>query len=99
MTDNNSAKGDGAGLPRRMPFPVARLFYAFAFALIAGFVVNLIFALAVVQFGVLALTGRLNDELKDFSFSLVQYLRELLSFVIFVADDMPFPLGNFPKAT
>ncbi len=32
-----------------MPFPVARLFYAFAFALIAGFVVNLIFALAVVH--------------------------------------------------
>jgi hypothetical protein len=100
MTDNHAADAGEpvrTELPVRKPFPVVRLFYAFAFAFAAWFVVHLIFALAIIQFVVLALTGRLNDELKGFSFNLVQYLWELLAFVTFVADEQPFPLGPFPR--
>ncbi len=53
--------------------------------------------LAVVQFAVLAINGSQNKELKTFSLSLVQYLLELLAFIIFVRDERPFPIGPFPK--
>jgi len=94
MADNQTID---SGKPVRMPFPGVRLLYAFAFALIAWFVIHLVFAVAVVQFVVVAVTGRLNDELKGFSFSLVQYLWELLAFVTFVRDEQPFPIGPFPR--
>jgi hypothetical protein len=94
MADNQTID---SGRPARMPFPAIRLLYAFAFAIIGWFVIHLIFAVAVVQFVVLAVTGRLNDELKGFSFSLVQYLWELLAFVTFVRDEQPFPIGPFPR--
>lgn len=83
--------------PARAPFPAVRLLYAFAYGIIAWFVIHLIFALAIIQFVVLAVTGRLNEELKGFSFSLVQYLWELLAFVTFVRDEQPFPIGPFPR--
>jgi type IV secretory pathway TrbL component len=83
--------------PQRAPFPGVRLLYAFAFAIIAWLVIHLVFAVAVVQFVVIAVTGRVNDELKSFSFSLVQYLWELLAFVTFVRDEHPFPIGPFPR--
>jgi hypothetical protein len=87
-----------AALPAaRTPFPGVRLLYAFGFAIVAWFVVQIIFLLALVQFVVFAINGRLNDELKNFSFSMVQYLWELLAFITFVRDEQPFPIGPFPK--
>jgi len=46
---------------------------------------------------VVAVTGRINDELKAFSLSMVQYIWELLAFITFVRDEQPFPIGPFPK--
>jgi hypothetical protein len=94
MAENRTVDSDR---PQRMPFPFARLLYAFAFGVIGWFVIHLIFAVAVVQFAVLAVTGRLNDELKAFSLGLVQYLWEILAFVTFVRDEQPFPIGPFPR--
>lgn len=100
MAENQTVDGAGSGTtgrPARSAFPVVRLLYAFAYAVIAWFVIHLIVALAVIQFAVLAVTGRLNDELKAFCLSLVQYLWELLAFVTFVRDEQPFPIGPFPR--
>lgn len=97
MAENQTFDNGAAGPAERMPFPAVRAVYALAFAVIAWFVIHLIFALAVVQFAVVAVTGRKNDELKAFSFSLVQYLWELLAFVTFVRDEQPFPIGPFPR--
>lgn len=82
--------------PARAPFPAVRLLYAFAFGIVAWFVIHLIFAVAIIQFVMIAVTGRMNDELKGFSWSLIQYLWELLAFVTFVRDEQPFPIGPFP---
>jgi hypothetical protein len=90
----NSSNGTAASRP---PFPAVRLLYAAGFALIAWFVFWLILVLAILQFAVLLINGRSNDELKEFNFSLVQYLWELLAFVVFVRDEQPFPIGPFPK--
>ncbi len=56
-----------------------------------------ILILGLLQFAVLLVNGRANDELKEFNFSLVQYLWELLAFIVFVRDEQPFPIGPFPK--
>lgn len=79
------------------PFPAARLLYALGYAFIAWFVFWLILVLGLLQFIVILINGRTNLELKDFNFSLVQYLWELLAFIAFVRDEQPFPLGPFPK--
>jgi hypothetical protein len=79
------------------PFPAIRLLYSLGYGLIAWFVIHIVFLLAVVQFVVIAINGRNNDELKHFSLTLVQYLWELLAFITFVRDEQPFPMGPFPK--
>jgi hypothetical protein len=83
--------------PPHPPFPAARLFYAIGYGIIAWFVIHVVFLLAVIQFVVIAINGRGNDELKHFCLVLVQYLWELLAFITFVRDEQPFPLGPFPK--
>jgi hypothetical protein len=94
------SNGGAQAVPPRAehpPFPIARLFYAFGFAIIAWFVFWGVLLLAAVQFIVVLINGEQNVELRNFSLSLVQYLWELLAYITFVRDDQPFPLGPFPK--
>jgi hypothetical protein len=46
---------------------------------------------------VVAINGRVNDELKGFSLNLAQYLWELLAYITFARDEQPFPIGPFPR--
>jgi hypothetical protein len=99
MTGTNGETADTRPTsPARAPFPIVRLLYAFAFGILAWLAFCLTVTLALVQFFVVAVTGRVNDELKAFSLSLVQYLWELLAFITFVRDEQPFPIGPFPKS-
>jgi hypothetical protein len=102
MSDSTSGTvppnpANGAIPASHPPFPVTRLLYAAGFALIAWFVFWLILVLALLQFAVILVNGKSNEELKEFNFSLVQYLWELLAFIVFVRDEQPFPIGPFPK--
>src|SRR5437764_169075 len=101
MSDSPSATGGAQAVPppqaAHPPFPAARLLYAIAYSFAAWFVFWLILLLALVQFVLLAINGRLNEELRHFSVNLVQYLWELLAFITFVRDDQPFPIGRFPN--
>jgi len=81
----------------RPPFPAMRLLYAIGFAVVAWFVFWITMILALIQFVVVAINGKINEELKDFCLSLVQYMWELLAFITFVRDEQPFPIGPFPK--
>ena len=83
--------------PTHPPFPAVRFFYSLLFGVIAFFTMYLVFAIWAIQFIVLAINGKVNDELKGFSVCLVQYIWELLAFITFVRDDQPFPMGPFPK--
>lgn len=78
------------------PFPLERLLFAVGFACLAWLVLWVLIVVGVVQFVVFAINGHSNDELKNFSRNLVQYLLELLGYVTFVRDDRPFPFGPFP---
>jgi len=84
--------------PDHRPFPLVRLLYAAGFAFLAWVVLWIVFVLACVQFVVLVINGHTNDELKRFSLNLLQYLFELLAFVTFARDVLPFPIGPFPRA-
>jgi hypothetical protein len=44
------------------------------------------------------MNGKVNDELKGFTASLAQYMWELATFITFVRDEQPFPMGPFPKS-
>jgi Domain of unknown function (DUF4389) len=102
MSDNTTGSGAQAVPPPQPqaahpPFPAVRLLYAVGFGILAYIVLFALFAISVVQFVVLAINGRVNDELKGFSINLVQYLWELIAFITFVRDEQPFPLGPFPR--
>jgi hypothetical protein len=97
MTDVPPSGTQALPVQPHTPFPLARLLYAVGFAILAWVALWVLIVLGVVQFVVFAINGKVNEELKSFSLSLVQYLWELLAFVTFVRDEKPFPLGPFPK--
>jgi hypothetical protein len=84
--------------PPHPPFPVTRLLYAIVCGVFAWIVLHVLFVLAAVQFLMQAINGKPNDDLKSFSASLAEYLRELLAYMTFAREEQPFPMGPFPKA-
>jgi hypothetical protein len=97
MSDTPNAAGNPPPPAAHPPFPVVRLFYALGYGLIAWFVMHIIFLLAFVQFVMIAINGRVHDEIKSFCSTLLQYEWELIAFITFVRDEQPFPFGPFPK--
>ena len=76
-----------------------RFIYMIAYALLAHVAFSLALFLGVVQLVVILVTKQKNEELRNFSRNLVQYVGECLSFVIFAREEKPFPLGKFPVVT
>jgi hypothetical protein len=94
MTDTSQGSGPKVA---RAPFPAVRLLYAIGFAVVAWFVFWIVLLLALMQFVVVALQGRVNDGVKTLSLNLIQYLWELLAFIVFARNEQPFPVGPFPQ--
>jgi len=108
MTDENSTTADStagatansgpqASAPKRVPFPLTRLFYAIGFAFVAWVVFWLALFVGLAQWIMTAVAGDHDDQLKHWSRNLNQYLWEVLSFIVFARDDKPFPFGPFPR--
>ncbi len=97
MTDTQPGGAQALPAATHAPFLVARLLLAIGYAFLAWFVLWVALVLGAVQFVVFVMNGKVNEELKNFSLSLVQYLWELLAFVTFVRDERPFPVGPFPR--
>lgn len=98
MTDVPTDNGSDARPASRPAFSASRLLYAIGFAVAAWVVFWLVVVLAAVQFVLVGTSGKLNDEVKNFSLNLVQYLWELLAFITFIRDEQPFPIGPFPHS-
>ena len=109
--DQRGASGAGSAPPfepsrsaaSRPPFPWERLFYALGFGIVAWCVFWVVIVLALTQFVLLLLqsitanvTGHPSDELKRFSLRMIQYLLELLGYIAFVRETLPFPFSPFP---
>lgn len=100
MTDSHTMDGGAIVHPApRAPFPFVRLLYAFGFAVLAWLAFWMLLILGTIQFAVLLVSGRVNPELKSFNVNLLQYLWELVAFIIFVRDEQPFPFGPFPRSS
>lgn len=101
MTDSQPANGAQTVPPiQEAPpsaFPVVRLLYAIGYGFVAWFVFWILLLLGLVQFLMLALSGRVNEELRHFSVNLAQYLWELVAYILFVREEQPFPVGPFPR--
>ncbi|HWA91738.1 MAG TPA: DUF4389 domain-containing protein [Rhizomicrobium sp.] len=98
MTETPNGGAQALPVPVRPPFPLERLLFALGFAIIAWFVLWILFFVGLIQFAVVAVNGHANDELKRFSLSLVRYVGQLLDFVTFGREERPFPFGPYPRA-
>ncbi|MGA7595957.1 MAG: DUF4389 domain-containing protein [Gallionella sp.] len=54
------------------------------------------FIVAVIQFVMLLLTGKRNDRLAVFGGSLGRYLQQIVCFLTFASESMPFPFSDWP---
>ena len=100
MSDNPNGAAINPPPPQTVPhpaFPGVRLLYSILYGILAYFVLHVLFAIALVQFVLFAINGKLNEELKGFSVNLVQYLWDLMAYIVFARDEQPFPIGPFPR--
>lgn len=75
-----------------------RLFFVALYLVVACVLVEAIFvALVIVQCGFLLFTGEKNAKLLQFTSSVVLYYIQVLNYLCFKDDTLPFPFSNFPK--
>jgi hypothetical protein len=53
--------------------------------------------MAVLQFVVTIINRESNADLRRFSRNAVQYLWELMAFIVMAREEKPFPFGPFPQ--
>ncbi len=70
-----------------------RFLYMVIFAILAWAALWLIVFLATLQYLLSWITGSLNANLRDFSGKLGDYFRDMLDFLGFVTDVVPFPFS------
>jgi hypothetical protein len=76
-----------------------RLLYMLCFWFLGNIAFSLSVFLGVVQFVVILVSGRKNEELRQFSRNLIQFVWECLAFIVFAREEKPFPFGKFPSVS
>lgn len=72
-----------------------RIFFMLIFAVIAGLVRLLIWAVILLQLGSMLITGDVNQHVLGFGRSLSAYMYHMLLFLTFNTDDMAFPFASW----
>ncbi len=80
------------------PYPWVRLAYSAVFAIVAWLLFWGIVILAALQFITTAVAGTPNAELKNISQGAVRCMRQLLDYIVFAREELPFPFAPFPQA-
>ncbi len=57
---------------------------------------TVLFVVAVIQFVIVLLNGEPNARLATFGRSLGNYLREIVNFLTFATEEIPFPFSEWP---
>lgn len=73
-----------------------RLLYALGVGVLGYFTFNALVLLAIAQFVYTVVNKSKNDEIAHFSKNLLNYLGEVLAFILFLNDTPPFPFAPFP---
>jgi hypothetical protein len=80
------------------PRPVwRRALFMLLMALAYQMTMTLVFIVTVMQFVLLLLSGTANEPLLVFGRSLGRYTQQLVEFLTFVTDIMPFPFSPWPS--
>jgi len=74
-----------------------RCLYMLGYGILAYFTFWVLIVMAIVQLIVVAIDKKPNSDLRRFARNTVQYLWELLAYLVFASDDRPFPFGPFPN--
>ncbi len=72
-----------------------RIFFMLVFAVIAGMVRLLIWAVIILQLGSVLITGEVNKNVLSFGRSLAAYMYHMHLFLTFNTDDMAFPFASW----
>lgn len=75
-----------------------RILFMLMFAVIVGFVRILLWAIVLFQVAGVLITGESNPNAKHFGKSLSIYLYEILLFLTFNSEKMPFPFSDWGKS-
>ena len=82
--------------PAERSGPWLRLLPLIFFGIIAYVVLMVSYIMAAIQFVVVIVSGEPNSQLRDFGQRLASYLQEILDYLIYRTDQMPFPFAAFP---
>ena len=75
-----------------------RLLYMILFVVVFNIAEFVIGVIVVVQFLFKLLTGHALDRLGELGHSLASYVLEIIVFLTFASEDMPYPFGPWPSA-
>lgn len=100
MTEHNEHPPEEGGLdtPPKEPNPWYRLPYLVLFAIVFEIVQAVVGVVAVVQFVLRVATGHPNGRLRTLGGHLGRYVREVVAFLTFESDAIPYPFGPWPEA-
>lgn len=71
--------------------------YILLFALFYSIAEVVLWAIVIVQFGSRLITGGRNERLLEFSGSLNRYIFEILQYITYRSEFMPFPFAEWPE--
>ncbi len=72
-----------------------RLLYIILFAVIFGITEFIIGVVVVIQFGFVLLSGKTNEDLKQFGDGLSRYVYDMLRYLTFNSDELVFPFAEW----
>lgn len=73
-----------------------RLLYMLLFAVIYGITELVLFVVVLFQF-IHSFTGRVNKNLREFGQSLGTFIYQIVQFLTYNTEELPFPFGDWPK--
>jgi uncharacterized protein DUF4389 len=73
--------------------------FIIVFGVIFYFLFFLIWLVVIFQFIMKLITTELNDQLLDFSDSLIRYVSQILLYITFKSEERPFPFSPWPGSS
>ncbi len=76
---------------------LSRLLYMVLFLVIGRFISIIVFFVAIFQFIYAWIFNKPNEKVLEFTNSLSEFAKEIISYVSLNTEDKPWPIGDWPK--
>ena len=94
--DNSQQPQFSAPVPTARPSLGARALYMLLFALVFWILCWTLAITALAQLGLTVLTARPNADVARFGAGLAAYSRQIIEFLTFVSERVPYPFSEWP---